>query len=786
MLRAALAQRFSTDPSLWAQALRHHDSRLPRAVLVDFAALNGVAIDRQAIVDAVIAALHDVPALERVFISRLQMTTALVLSGDHDQLALVIHRSALRGGLVLSGATLERLVVQKSTLRSLRAKHFSAVHDVRLSETTIDRAIDLEGASIGSNLRIEGARLWRAGPEGDVAPGAHNAALYAPGARVGGNFVIGPYVQIRNHVILDGLSVRRKCVFCGFTLRGASSNGRAGGGRILRGHGLSVGEVMLIGSPKGIAERYSDFLVGQPPRAGDQSERTRVHGAVDFRASKFGGDLWMRGLEVASRDLNLSPEADGVARLKRMRKACADPMRLSVDGVEEVAVSLQGAEIAGRLDFTGGARFSGSLIATNAQIGSDVLGDGAHITTLSNTAIGLGGTRIGGSVLIGRLDRRRPTKAAHRTVVTGGIRLKYASVAEDVNLAGLQFVSGGGETGVDVRYARIGGGLIVPALPAIEPSFAHLAKAHRLRFDNAEAKAFAFDDGMPEHPRVKVSLVGFRYAIKDLNIYRVRFLHDVCKRVHGARDTFAPQPFEHLARLAREAGFAGEAKRILYSREKVRMAVSAEANKTVVLKRMQNALRQRDRLITRIRRGVILDPAQTDPNPVTRTLSRAAGHVRSWIQGQWAYVRLGMRFLVYDRIVGIFPWVFRALGGFGYVPERLAFALLAVFAVISSGLWLLGGDALFIPVKEGSIADYVSNGRLPPGYPVFRIWLYVLDLLVPVFDFGISGHWTLSAARGAERWALNIAEVLVFAGRVVGLIITTVLVFVIRERFLKS
>jgi hypothetical protein len=137
-----------------------------------------------------------------------------------------------------------------------------------------------------------------------------------------------------------------------------------------------------------------------------------------------------------------------------------------------------------------------------------------------------------------------------------------------------------------------------------------------------------------------------------------------------SHQSFRPQPYQQLAKVLRERGQEGDAKRVLIAKERAR---------------------------------------------------RKRGHL-GWAAWCWnGFLGLTM--------------------AHGYRPQQLLIGA-AVFVLL--GRWFFGAGyqaGLMVPTQKEPYAAYAQTREVPAYYPAFHPWMYALDTLVPIINFGQKEYW---------------------------------------------
>jgi hypothetical protein len=78
---------------------------------------------------------------------------------------------------------------------------------------------------------------------------------------------------------------------------------------------------------------------------------------------------------------------------------------------------------------------------------------------------------------------------------------------------------------------------------------------------------------------------------------------------------------------------------------------------------------------------------------------------------------------------------------YGYQPQRLLIGAM-VFVLLGWGLFAAGSRAnMMIPTQAETYTVYERTGQVPPSYPAFCPFMYALDTLVPIVNFGQKDYW---------------------------------------------
>ena len=98
----------------------------------------------------------------------------------------------------------------------------------------------------------------------------------------------------------------------------------------------------------------------------------------------------------------------------------------------------------------------------------------------------------------------------------------------------------------------------------------------------------------------------------------------------------------------------------------------------------------------------------------------------------------------------------------GYQPQRLLGVAVGM-TLLGWGLFAAGDHAgTMIPTKAEAYTIYERTGQVPASYPAFCAWMYSLDTLVPIINFGQKDHWRPRDPRPASP-APKPSQLVVFA-----------------------
>lgn len=380
-------------------------------------------------------------------------------------------------------------------------------------------------------------------------------------------------------------------------------------------------------------------------------------------------------------------------------------------GLHEAGVHLVGAFVTGELDL----RFAtgrGRLELNECRFDQMPRLDQARLDELSLEGSHLPGLFAQGAQIKGNLFLRRLT--ATRTVELNGAQIGGQLACEGASL------NGGGGDALNAQQAKVGGGLFFRKLVAVKGRV-NLVSAHVGDLAD-EGTAWAMCRG-------SLLLNGFTYDRISGNAAPKTFAlrKDWLARGSTIATEFYPQPYTQFAKVLAASGDAGEARKVLFERDR----------------RLFQAAEQRDRLAY----GDAMDATGQD-------VRADAGRI--WLRWQGRQ---------------LWDIVTRYVVGYGHLPER---ALYASIAAILLGLvvfrlaWALGimvpNSAVIMTSADwlaAVAADPVTsthvwvNSAAAAHYETFYSFIYALDVFVPLVSLGQESTWaatTVTSAGIATRW----------------------------------
>ncbi|MEO1679672.1 MAG: hypothetical protein AAFU80_16145 [Pseudomonadota bacterium] len=796
-----LADHLGCDEARLRPVVWTHGRRIPGTLFVRGGALRGAFGDQaNAVLRSMLIRTAGAPEITRVILSRLHLRGGLNLAIQNPQLTVFFHRCRIGGRLDLGTSRFGRLRLERTSLSSLSADGLDLAHELRLNRVSVDRSMALKAAKIGGDMVISATRLWRPGETPKPGQGP-DAALFAPGLDVAGSLVLGPATAVRNHVVIDGAHIKQKLVLAGFRL--GLDDPRVGP-KLFRGHGIRVDETAIVAPMSYARRRIGDFEGGPVESSGSS---TTMYGALDLQSAVFGEDVVFSQSQIQTRPIVL-PRTYPPEKVAQLSFDTKPRNALVIDGFPDIAIHLRGAKVEGRI-YLNGSRILGQVDATNTEIGSDLICDAAEIFAFTSAALRMGGARIGGTIFLGQRENRAHDISGQETRIAGRVRLKHAQIDEDLSMSGCIFYPSRAGSGLDVRNAKIGGTLNLPVQePYSGPNFSYIpgdasvpssgqGKQSRprelaqevMRLDGAEVQSLSFHDERSWPDGTVCTLAGFTYRLRSPEVAKIRTLFGVCERSHGAPHNFVAQPFAHLAEEAARNGDLAESKDILirlesfrgrahreYEREAIEVASARQSEKDRVArgeaKEQFRRVRTAAEGLPRWRR-----PAQVGP----AWIGLWWGLSWIWLRGALRRGWRGAAYAVRQRSVRSVRGIYR-LTGYGHRPQYVVFLLLAGYIGLVIGLYVMGGEELFVPTNLSLLTntEYIENCSLPVGYRAFILPWFAFDTIIPFVDVGMQSHWQIgdrpcdSVETGVGK--LRTGWLLVTLGRSFGWVCATLVV----------
>jgi hypothetical protein len=117
------------------------------------------------------------------------------------------------------------------------------------------------------------------------------------------------------------------------------------------------------------------------------------------------------------------------------------------------------------------------------------------------------------------------------------------------------------------------------------------------------------------------------------------------------------------------------------------------------------------------------------------------------------YVALARGFRVLGPFVACWSWLQRSMVGYGYRPSRALGWLFLLLVIGTLWFWLYPAHCVPVTGAGGDPATF-ANYRFCPitnqdDHLVWNPFLFTLDLLIPIVDFGNKSRWALT---GASQW----------------------------------
>ncbi|XVS64382.1 hypothetical protein ACQPYE_40115 [Actinosynnema sp. CA-299493] len=600
-------------------------------------------------------------------------------------------------------------------LPGLSARNLGSANEVSLAGSTVEGLVDLVDADVAGSLSLRDSTLVL--PDG--------IALHADRLTLAGG-LLAQRVRVTGELRMAGAHVGGYCNFSGGQLTnplGHSFNGtglHVGGNLLMNGCALR-GTVLLAGArvDSALTLRGSTAAEGRPdedaldphsdPNATLVFDRIAVDGDVQLdRGFSSAGTVRMVNAALGG-TLSLSG-----GKFDAMGEAVGEPTgygrALATDTAEPTgfgrALHLDGTTVGG--DIIGRqATVRGQLRMVDLQAKGSLILDGS---TLDNPRA---------DAVLGNRSRIGSNFAAREVEVTGGLELRAVHVGANLDLRGSRITKPGryrhqpaGKPSLDVGGAVIGRDLIcargakefvahggVRARRAQVGRMATFAgavlgdklDAHALNLLGMAVQELELTPISP--PRGDVTLRQVRCTVLDDNEY-----------FWGATGRIDLEEFRYDSlRHPIDLRDDGEVdRRLRWLRQAMRRAYRPGPY---------------DQFAEMLRAGGNDEHAATVLVEKQRLRYRAVAEGRRWL----------------GPLVLLWSWLQRAMVGYGYRPAR-ALAWLVV-------AWLLG-STWFAAGPE--LAEINADDELS-----WNAWLYTIDLVVPIVDFGNKNRWN---PPGASQW----------------------------------
>ncbi len=461
--------------------------------------------------------------------------------------------------------------------------------------------------------------------------------------------------------------------------------------------------------------------------------RAKVAGTVNLNSAKIGGQLAFVGTQLDGKDdeaINL--ESASISDILLLRDA-------TVFGT----IDAKRARIGGQLiakDSTFDGRGGKALEADHLITGDSLLLRDVHATG----CVAFPGASIEGQLVLNRSKFIGGGKTAlyaegvdirhsliiDGTDVTGSASFPKANIdgsmeINDVDLDGLDDVA------LNAHGMKVKGDLLIRSVRRI---------SGRVQLSSAHVRSLV--DTPSILPALPNSLIldGFSYdaigTAAPVTFAARRKWLEVGSNWQGE---FRPQPYTQLAKVLRQMGHAGEARKVLIERE---------------------------RLLAHHR--LTADRAEY----------QAALHGNAMERGDAGWIWLRMRGLQ------VWTWLTRIVAGYGYAPQRALYCALVIvplFALLYFLFWRLGAmvpaDAILLVSPEWAEAvaakpsapSHVWQGPAQKHYETFYSLPYALDVFLPVVDLGQQSTWSQTT----ETWTGWAARLTTWALQTLGYVVTS-------------
>ncbi|PSL55231.1 hypothetical protein B0I31_105190 [Saccharothrix carnea] len=600
-------------------------------------------------------------------------------------------------------------------LPGVSARNLSSANEVSLDGSTVEGLVDLVDADVAGSLSVRDSVL--SVPDG--------IALHADRLKVAGGF-LAQRVRVTGELRMAGAHVGGYCNFSG----GLLTNPR---GHSINGTGLHVGGNLLM---NGCTLRGTVLLAG-----------ARVDSALTLRGTTAA--------DGRSDDDALDPHSDPNATLVFDRIAVDGDVQLDRGFTSAGTVRMVNAALGGTLSLSGG-----SFDALGADDGEPT-GYGRALATDTAEPTGYGralhldGTTVGGDIigrqatvrgqvrmvdfqakgslildgstldnpradaLLGNRSRIGSNLAAREVEVAGGLELRGVQIGANLDLRGSRITKPGryrhqpaGKPSLDVGGAVIGRDLICArgAKEFVAHGGVRARRAHIGRMATFEGAVLG--DKLDAHALNLLGMQVQELVVKpispprgDVTLRQVRCtVLDDDEHFWGATGWIDLEEFRYDS-----------------LRHPIDLRDDGEVERR--LRWLRQAMRRTyrpgpyDQFAEMLRAGGNDEHAATVLVEKQRLRYRAVAEGRRWL----------------GPLVLVWSWLQRAMVGYGYRPAR-ALAWLVV-------TWLLG--AVYFEAGP-ELSEINQDDRLS-----WNPWLFTIDLVVPIVDFGNKNRWNTP---GASQW----------------------------------
>lgn len=387
----------------------------------------------------------------------------------------------------------------------------------------------------------------------------------------------------------------------------------------------------------------------------------------------------------------------------------------SFDNVEGFALLAQDLRVASIAFFSDGFTAKGAVSLLNAKVG-DLNLQGCQIECVARMLDGVKlwalraeGIEVSGRVLIGGGSR-----------IIGGTQFSGAKVGNKFAVEGCVLCGHEGDTPASARPALDAGGLSARRI-----SWKSAEITGDVRFNDATCETL--NDKLEAWAvQGRLNLDGFVYE----HLARVGNFHARlawAKRSVARDGEFSPQPLRHLAKVLRDMGHDGEARKALVEKER---GVAREKRRLMMAQDGRGA---------------------HDP-------SRLARLVAGWVSDAAVRWLIGYGYYPW-RTLGVLSVLFvLATGLFHHSYERGFFAPNAGVILVSEGWQQIAnlprcdaGAVMSVttePCTNNAAASWSERGFGGQDYESFNRYAYAADVVIPILDLGQERAWAPSTTRG--------------------------------------
>ncbi|MBP2339847.1 cytoskeletal protein CcmA (bactofilin family) [Saccharothrix coeruleofusca] len=587
-------------------------------------------------------------------------------------------------------------------LPGLLGRNLSCANEVALIGSTVEGTVDLTDADIAGSLSLQDSALRQRG----------ELALHADRLRLAGA-LLGHRLTVEGEVRMAGANIGGNANFNGGTLHNPAAYA-------LRGNGMRVGGNLVLST-------------------------ATAHGTVYLANAQVESTLTLRAAKLADgRTMSdaLDPHSDPTATLVLDRVAVNGDVHVDRGFASAGTVRMVNASVGGNLSLTGGefdsleqsvgdgpTGYGRALHLDGAQIGGDIVGRQARVRGQFRMvdlqvkgSLTLDGSTVDNpraDAVLGNRSRVGSNLTLREVEVTGGLELRAVHIGANLDLRGSRVTQPGryrhqpaGKPSLDVGGAVIGRDLICAG--GAKEFVAHGG----VRARRAQVGRIATFAG---------AVLGDKLDAHALNLLGLQVQELVLTPVTPPRGdvTLRQARCTSLEDNENLWGATGRIDLEEFRYDSLRHPIDLRDDGEVErrLRWLRQAMRRTYRPGPYDQFAEMLRACGNDEHAAMVLVEKQRLRYKAVAEGR--------RYL--GPLVLVWSWLQRSMVGYGYRPAR-ALAWLVVS-------WLLG--SVWFEVRP-DLEVINSDDRLP-----WNPWLFTIDLVVPIVDFGNKNRWQTP---GASQW----------------------------------